>query len=190
MPRVARIVLPGRPHHITQRGNNRQDIFCVDDDLRTYLRLLQEAGVRYGFEVLGYCLMSNHIYSCALDDIHAWRALVYVERNPVRAKMVRLPWRYPWSSASAHVGGGDGTGLLDLSDWKREWRGDRWKVQLERPQDELEIARIRGNTHRGRPLASDSFLSRLERRLGRRLRALPVGRPTKRTPGTKRKRKK
>ena len=62
MPRVARIVLPGQPHHITQRGNNRQDIFFVDDDRRTYLRLLQEAGVRYGFEVLGYCLMSNHIH--------------------------------------------------------------------------------------------------------------------------------
>ncbi|MFH0981453.1 MAG: transposase, partial [Planctomycetota bacterium] len=30
MPRVARIVLPGQPHHVTQRGNNRQDVFFVD----------------------------------------------------------------------------------------------------------------------------------------------------------------
>ena len=40
MPRVARIVIPDVPHHITQRGNNRQDIFFVDDDRRVYLNIL------------------------------------------------------------------------------------------------------------------------------------------------------
>ena len=41
MPRVARIVLPGQPHHVTQRGNNRQDVFFVDDDRCVYLDLLR-----------------------------------------------------------------------------------------------------------------------------------------------------
>jgi hypothetical protein len=39
MPRVARIVIPNVPHHITQRGNNKQDVFFVDDDKKAFLRL-------------------------------------------------------------------------------------------------------------------------------------------------------
>jgi len=66
MPRVSRIVLPGRPHHVTQRGNNRQDVFFVDDDRRVYLGLLKEQAERFGLEILGYCLMSNHVHLVAV----------------------------------------------------------------------------------------------------------------------------
>jgi len=55
MPRIARIVVPGYPHHITQRGNNRQDVFFVDDDRRAYLAILAEQAQRYGLAVEGYC---------------------------------------------------------------------------------------------------------------------------------------
>ena len=48
----------GRAHHITQRGNNRQDVFFVDEDRRVYLELLQEQAQKYGLEVLAYCLMT------------------------------------------------------------------------------------------------------------------------------------
>src|SRR4030042_765949 len=65
MPRLARMVIPGVPHHITQRGNNRQDVFFVDDDRRVYLSLLQEPSRRYGLQLLGYCLMSNHVHLIA-----------------------------------------------------------------------------------------------------------------------------
>lgn len=222
MPRVARIVLPGQPHHITQCGNNRQDVFFVDDDRQVYLDFLQAHCELYGFTVLGYCLMSNHIhlvgtptredslakaigrthfrysqyinrmhrrsghlwqnrfFSCALDEVHLWRALSYVERNPVRAKMVRVAWKYPWSSASAHVFGTDPRGLLDLSGWLKAWRPESWKSALQRREDESDVSAIRLSTHRGRPLATDALLSKLELRLGRRLRSLPVGRPKKR----------
>lgn len=54
-------MLCGQPHHVTQRGNNRQDVFFVDDDRRVYLELLQAHCERYGFALLGYCLMGNHI---------------------------------------------------------------------------------------------------------------------------------
>ena len=42
MPRLARTVAVGFAHHITQRGNNRQDVFFVDDDRQVYLELLGE----------------------------------------------------------------------------------------------------------------------------------------------------
>ncbi len=61
MPRKARIVLDGTGHHITQRGNNRQDVFFVDDDRRVYLSILKEQSEKYGLEVLdcGWCLVSD-----------------------------------------------------------------------------------------------------------------------------------
>ena len=62
MPRKARIVVPGVAHHVTQRGNNQQDVFLVDDDRRAYLRLLKEQADKYELEVLGYCLMNNHVH--------------------------------------------------------------------------------------------------------------------------------
>jgi putative transposase len=249
MPRVARIVVPDLPHHVTQRGNNRQDVFFVDDDRRTYLDLLRTHCDRFGFDLLAYCLMTNHVhlvgiprhatslakavgrtnyryaqhinrlhgrsghlwqnrfFSCLLDEPHTWHACAYVERNPVRARIVRLAWRYPWSSAAAHLGGprdrdvsgrstderaadrrGDrvpkdrrGDGLLDLDAWRRLCGMHRWRGVLTRPEDDAIVASLRRTLHTGRPLAGDSVLSKLEHRLGRRLRALPVGRPRGRT---------
>ena len=62
MPRVARTAVPGVPHHITQRGNNRQDVFFTDDDRRADLALLGERAAAYGLKILGYCLMTNHVH--------------------------------------------------------------------------------------------------------------------------------
>ena len=59
-------MVPGRPHHITQRGNNRQAVFFVDDDRRAYLRFLKEQSEVHGLRVLGYCLMTNHVHLLAL----------------------------------------------------------------------------------------------------------------------------
>ena len=221
MPRAARVVIPGCPHHITQRGNNRQDVFFVDDDRRVYLDLLRKASERFGLDVIGYCLLTNHLhlvatpktadsladalkwthqlyaqyvnrmhgrtghlwegrfYSCPLDENHYWTALIYVDRNPVRAKLVRRAWRWPWSSAAAHCGYAGGAGLLDLAAWEKALPGWDYSTALTRPQDEKTVTRLRLSTSRGRPLGSDSFISKLERTLGRRLRALPRGRPKK-----------
>ena len=62
MPRVARVVAAGYPHHITQRGNYRQKIFADDTDRRKYLSLLKEESKRYHLIILAYCLMSNHVH--------------------------------------------------------------------------------------------------------------------------------
>jgi putative transposase len=66
MPRIARAVAVGFPHHITHRGNNRQDIFFVDDDRRVYLEILNEHCDKYGLDVRAYCLMTNHIHIVAV----------------------------------------------------------------------------------------------------------------------------
>lgn len=62
MPRRPRIDLPGLPHHVVQRGNNRADCFFSDDDRRYYLHLLREACERHETVLHAYVLMTNHVH--------------------------------------------------------------------------------------------------------------------------------
>jgi putative transposase len=62
MDRLAFIVVPGLPHHVTQRGNRRGTTFFEDGDYALYLDLLAEASARARTEVWAYCLMPNHVH--------------------------------------------------------------------------------------------------------------------------------
>ena len=62
MARLARIVIPGLPHHITQRGNRREQVFFSDDDYRSYISMLKVAVEKAQSEVLAWCLMPNHVH--------------------------------------------------------------------------------------------------------------------------------
>ncbi len=62
MPRTSRAVAVGYPHHVTQRGNNRQPVFFDDQDRLTYLDTFQQYSVKYHLDVWAYCLMPNHIH--------------------------------------------------------------------------------------------------------------------------------
>jgi len=68
MPRIARVVAVGLPHHITQRGNYRQDVFLNADDRRQYLIWIREYSMKYGLSILAYCLMNNHIHFIATPN--------------------------------------------------------------------------------------------------------------------------
>ena len=65
MPRRPRAVVPEIPHHITQRGNRRAQVFFSDDDRRVYLAWLREYAEAAGVDLLAYCLMPNHIHLIA-----------------------------------------------------------------------------------------------------------------------------
>lgn len=62
MARLPRVVIPGIPHHVTQRGNGRQRTFFEEGDYALYLDLLCAAAERSGTEVWAYCLMPNHVH--------------------------------------------------------------------------------------------------------------------------------
>lgn len=62
MPRSARIVLPNTPHHIVQRGHNRQTVFASDEDYRYYLDNLLSFKLKFGCRIYAYCLMTNHVH--------------------------------------------------------------------------------------------------------------------------------
>jgi putative transposase len=62
MARLKRVVMVGLPHHITQRGNGRRDVFLTDGLKQTYLDLLRREGGVHGMRILAYCLMTNHLH--------------------------------------------------------------------------------------------------------------------------------
>ncbi|NOQ52123.1 MAG: transposase [Desulfuromonadaceae bacterium] len=62
MPRTARIVIPDYPHHIIQRGHNRQVVFSAEDDYRCYLDNLAEWKEAYECKIYAFCLMTNHVH--------------------------------------------------------------------------------------------------------------------------------
>jgi putative transposase len=224
MARIARAVAVGAPHHVTQRGNGRQDVFFTDRDREVYLGTLFGYAARYGLRVWGYCLMSNHVhfvvvperersmaqvfgrthgdyarylnlvrrscghlwqarfYSCALDGYHAWQALAYAERNPVRAGLVDRAEEYRWSTAAAHCREDAVEGRLELEEWRHYFTGERWREALRVGLGEEALEdRIREATRRGFPLGSELFVERVGSALGRHLRPQPPGRPSRQT---------
>ncbi|POA29403.1 transposase [Pseudomonas sp. GW456-12-1-14-TSB6] len=62
MPRTGRIVLANYPHHIVQRGHNRQVVFAEPADFQRYLSDLRELKEALGIKVYAYCLMTNHVH--------------------------------------------------------------------------------------------------------------------------------
>ena len=62
MPRVGRVVLANYPHHVVQRGHNRQVVFAEETDFRYYLDTLSNFKELYDVKVFGFCLMTNHVH--------------------------------------------------------------------------------------------------------------------------------
>ncbi len=100
----------------------------------------------------GLNLWHDRFYSCPLDEAHFLEALIYVDRNPVRAGLVELPWLYRWSSAGAHMDGDDPARLVDSEKWSRIAEDYDWKAVIRQKQDERVVLEIRQHTQSGRPL--------------------------------------
>jgi putative transposase len=62
MPRSARVVIANQPHHIIQRGHNRQVVFAQVDDYVYYINTLKELKEQLGCKVYANCLMTNHVH--------------------------------------------------------------------------------------------------------------------------------
>jgi putative transposase len=68
MARIPRIVAPGLPHHIVQRGSRRQRTFFDEWDYSKYLEIMSERCNRHGVEIWSYCLMPNHVHLIAVPQ--------------------------------------------------------------------------------------------------------------------------
>ena len=216
MVRMKRIVVPGYPHHVIQRGVRSMDIFFEDDDRKEYLQLLRQQGKQFGVRFISYCLMTNHVHLVAIPDKfdslaravgeahrrytrminfrnnvrgyffkgrfsscpvctgeYLFAVVRYVERNPVRAKMVKHAWNYPWSSAAFHSGiveydplVTESSLLSEITDWK----------QFLRTKSNF-TDQLREKSRTGRPFGPESFFTTVEKITGRDARPKSPGRP-------------
>lgn len=108
---MARVVVPGVPHHVTQRGNRRQKTFFEDTDYARYKDLLAEGCKRAGVEVWAYCLMPNHVHLILVpgDEDGLRAALAEAHRRYTRMINERMGWTgYLWQGRFASVAMDDG----------------------------------------------------------------------------------
>ena len=68
MARIGCFVVPGLPHHVTQRGNRRERVFFGDEDYELYRDLLSSQCRKQGVAVWAYCLMPNHVHLILVPD--------------------------------------------------------------------------------------------------------------------------
>ena len=104
MARLARLVVPGLPHHITQRGNRRQQTFFNDGDYAAYVELMGDWCREQGVEIWGYCLMPNHAHLIAVPKTEDGlrRAIGEAHRRYTRRINFREKWRgYLWQGRFA-----------------------------------------------------------------------------------------
>jgi REP-associated tyrosine transposase len=215
MSRNPRVVLTEVPHHITQRGIRKTDVFCEPADYCRYTDLMVENCERFGVLIRSHVWMPNHIhwvavplkpdsfakalrrahsiyarwfnkkyglsgylwqdrfFSCPLDEDHFWAAMRYVERNPVRARLVARAEDYPWSSAAYHSFGRPNA-LID-STWSPQDAIPDWSNWIAIPNDSAHEQAIRSNTRTGFPCGAEGFVMQVEKQLGRILRTLKRG---------------
>jgi putative transposase len=215
VPRISRVVIPGCPHHLIQRGNRRLRVFFSDEDKAFYLALIKRQIVKHGISLWAFCLMDNHVHmivipkaedslargigeahrkytnaintredwkgylwqgrfiSYPLEDLHLYAAVRYIERNPVRARIVKNAESYSWSSAWAHV---HKESHPLLSPCPLEKGIQNWSAYLKERDDREDIKRFIEHEHTGRPLGSEDFIKRLEELTGRILAPMKRGR--------------
>jgi len=123
----------------------------------------------------GYLWQGRYL-SYPMDEKHTYLAVRYIERNPVRAKIVKYAEDYPWSSAKAHV-----TGRHDkiLSDFYLLKEIKDWRLYLQNKETEEEKMLIKKHEKSGLPLGSRDFIQKCEKITGRKLRKNKPGRPPK-----------
>ena len=94
MPRFPRLVVPGHPHHVTQRGVRRQRAFFQASDYQTYLKMALELTADWPIDFWAYCLMPNHIHAIVVphqsDSLSKFFAILH--RRYARRMNLRHEW--------------------------------------------------------------------------------------------------
>ena len=160
---------------------NHVHFVAIPSEPDSLARCFSEAHVRYTRRINLRQGWKGHLWqarfgSSVLDEKHLIAAVRYIERNPVRAGIVRDAWEYPWSSAAYHAGTTDQYRIVESDDMLRELIGD-WKSYLRDDDQEDFLKSVRRNSFVNRPLGDEAFVSNLEKRFQIKLARGKIGRP-------------
>lgn len=161
---------------------NHVHFVCVPEKEDSLARTFNTLHMRYSQYVNRRRSVKGHLwqgrfYSTILDEGHLFEAVRYVETNPVRAGIVKEAEDYRWSSAREHIARAT-EGVVSGECYLVQQIGN-WRKYLRDRVNEVLTDDLRKCSRSGRPCGSDAFLKKLEKTFGRRLRALPRGRPRK-----------
>jgi putative transposase len=164
-------LMPNHTHLIAVPSSEGGLRWAIGEAHRRYTRR-----INFREKWRGY-LWQGRFASFVMDEPYLLAAARYVELNPVRARLVRSPAQWRWSSARAHLSGRDDclVKVAPLLGMIADWR-----AFLDSAVPEEEVRQMRGHGRTGRPLGDDTFLGRLESLVGRALK------PQKRGPKPKR----
>jgi putative transposase len=211
MARQARLILPGHPHHVLVRGNNRQSIFVDDEDRRRLLSHLAEVVREQSLALHAYVLMPDHLhllatpqsgealgramqslgrrYVGAFNHRHRRSGTLWegrFELNPQRVGLAIGLDEYGWSSLIHHLGGPRDPLITEPPAY---WalgntpfdREASYRGWIEQGVSTAEAQRMVAALISGRPLGDASYVAELEKLIGRSLAPGRRGRPKKTT---------
>ncbi len=95
MARLARVVVPTYPHHVTQRGNRSQRTFFTDEDYQFYVDLLAKAKAKAEIRIWAYCLMPNHVHLVVVPERADSLSIFFREAHRQYSRRInfRMSWR-------------------------------------------------------------------------------------------------
>lgn len=154
-------LMPNHVHLIAVPSKKENMRLAIGEAHRRYtLRINSREGWR------GH-LWQERFASFVMDENYLLACARYIENNPVRANLVETPWKWPWSSALAHLAGKNDK-LVNVEPLL-SMINDGWKKFLAGGADRDEFEEIRKHGRTGRPLGGHNFMKQLEDKLGRNL---------------------
>ena len=163
--------------------DNHVHIIAVPKKADALARCFSDAHVRYTRQINKRQEWKGHLWqarfgSNVLDERYLLAAIRYVERNPVRAGMVKEAGEYRWSSAAWHMGKVSDDPLVTGDDMLKELIGN-WRRYLHAADEKVFLEMIRREAYGTRPVGDERFVKRLERRYKCSLIQGTAGRPVK-----------
>ena len=150
MARIARVVVPGIPHHVTQRGNRKQQTFFCDGDYRAYMRCVAGEKERANAKIWAYCLMPNHVHFVVVPEHRQSLAMLFKESHRKYTRRINV---------------------------REGWCGHLWQGRVYSFGVTVEALERHGKT--GRPAGDAQFIKKLETITGRALAKQKPGRKAK-----------
>ena len=164
--------------------NNHVHFIAIPTEKESLARTFNTTHMRYAQYINKKKKARGHLwqgrfYSSILDEMHLIEAVRYVERNPVRAKLVKKAWDWRWSSAGAHVGKSEADVNISRNAFLEEVIKDNWKQYLFQKDEEKYLEELRMKTRTGKPFAGEKLLRQLEEKYKMKLGVRLKGRPKK-----------
>jgi putative transposase len=161
--------------------NNHVHILFVPQHESSLAKTMQKLSLRYTQHVNKKYKRTGRLWECRFHsavvdkDAYLWSVSRYIERNPVRAKIVQSPCQYKWSSAGIN----DDKNNFIESFWQNSKERKEYVNFLNQPDNKDEIQKIKKSTFSGKPIGTEEFIDKIVETLGIAISTRKRGRPHK-----------